>query len=110
MSNLKQSLGAFDVAYISEAYISAFVEYKKRRRGMIASETTLFNRINNTEINIYRSPYGQQPTPNSRNVISVSCIHAFSVSYINAFYLANLHALGVVYFSAFNEVSWIYQT
>ena len=33
---------------------------KKRRCGMIANETTLHKRPNDTEINNYRSPYGLQ--------------------------------------------------
>ena len=34
--------------------------HKKRRCGMIANETTIHKRPNDTDINKYRSPYGLQ--------------------------------------------------
>ena len=41
-------------------FFTWFDNYKKRRCGRIANETTLHKRPNDTEINHYRSPYGLQ--------------------------------------------------
>ena len=37
-----------------------YMKYRKRRCGMIVNETTLHKRQNDTEFNIYVSPYGLQ--------------------------------------------------
>ena len=41
------------------SFIDQFIE--KRRYAMIANETTLYKRPNDTKINSYRSLYGLQP-------------------------------------------------